>query len=125
MGDRELDRFIAEKVMGWEAMLVEDPHTNTPPFLNYVDSYGRGRIEVDRYIPTTDLNLAFEALQKYCKGSKVWTLEGSHEASTCYCYVGYRYPRLDSFNSWSASANTLAMAICLAIKKAKEESDGG
>ena len=113
MTDEQIGRRIAEKVMGWR----------------YVDYKNGGTVynrqETDAFIchisdftPLTDLNQAFEALEKWHGNSRdhetVITL--NYKIYTVEAYSGSKHDIRHIMEDES-----LARAICLALVKATEE----
>jgi hypothetical protein len=112
MTDNELDRLVAEKVMGWEYKENE----------GY--PYYRGKnigLDINDFHPSTNISQAFEVVEKmiadgwvemamvYKNIEKVWEVEFYKE--------GISFDGGDSFDK------SLPRAICIAALMAKESED--
>ena len=113
MDNNEMNRIVAEKVMGWEQKPFASPHMVEI----WVDNRGRNRIGIASYSPATNVAQAFEALQAWTavdRKIRTWSIESMLCGEDVYpVYLG-----LSGVITWRGYAETPALAITEALVKA-------
>jgi hypothetical protein len=107
----QLDRFVAEKVMGWTVRNDDFAAGGRV----YVNSHGGDEIGLVDYRPTTDPAQALEALETWCEqGESYYMIEGSTADAPVYVHL----VRDVDGTQLTVEAPTLPLAICKALVEA-------
>ncbi len=111
MQNKEMDKWIAENVMGW----VAQSHgcvTDADTWFMYHDANDRPTMDCSKWHPTESISDAFQVVEKMRVTHFKW-FEMAHRPNGYTCnFVGD--PKYTEF------AETAPLAICLAAKKALE-----
>lgn len=123
MTNKELDKWLAENVMGW--FVYNMPGIEHPDLQWYGDKYGEGLIEdvisenlyrrVKDWHPTESISDAFQVVEKMMEKLLYFDIQidsvvSSRNPHSFSCIV----------KCYKIGADTLPLAICLAAKKAIE-----
>jgi hypothetical protein len=119
MNYHNINKAIAEKIMGWEAFKDDDG-----TIISWVTEYGNlffSDDEGSEWQPSTDMADAWQVVEKMAEDNE-WVLNElehslDHEGriNGFYCY----FHHLEIGSGGSVKAETAPLAICLAALKAK------
>ncbi len=123
MTDSEIDRLVAEKVMGWHldpSHPVTDPLNSGPAWRRADGSHTYHYLNDLRFAPSTDLNAAVEAaLTRPCDNWSALTIQNAGRGWTAGWWMhGGGHGEPPSGWALKVSAPTPARALCLALLKA-------
>ncbi|UAT29532.1 hypothetical protein K7T73_13075 [Bacillus badius] len=116
MNNREIDRLVAEKVMGWEPNLDDDGTV-----LSYDTEHGNLFFYDDNendWCPSADIQDAWKVVESL-RERKIFTIYDAWDEKDekIFC-ANFQYNDTYHVVDYSAYADTAPMAICLAALKA-------
>lgn len=115
---KDIDRQVAEKIMGWKASKY--------PYLSYYDKDGNDIILMEDWQPSTNIAHAFEVIDKLIDMGfyiKIFIIDGGHgvEVSIFKQGVGKKSKHHIENEVYTEYAKTPAMAICGAALSCVED----
>lgn len=102
---REIDRLIAEKVMGWEVPYEYDDIG----IMAYTAERGGFA-----FSPTTNIADAWQVLEKFKREGYLFTIKNTVGGNYCFSLTDWN----DMCDTFTGEAKTATLAICLAALKA-------
>jgi hypothetical protein len=115
MTNQELDKWLAENVMGW---LEYKAKGGLYPGLYWATAFNdcSGGMNQDDWQPTQDIKQTFECVKKCC--TKLSLALNFDPQASYHCDKIHRWIACIPENENCVTAKTPTLAICLAIKKA-------
>lgn len=129
MKNRELDKWLAEKVMGWE--LYKDPKNHCKPYYrgDLIAENTLRLIDQSDWDPTASTSDAFQVVEKMVEDENSdfyeWEFElgNNHIKGPWYALFSLSGTGL-AYCGFADSIDKIPLAICLAAKKAIEGKGG-